>query len=670
MKTYKKYRRRTDKILEKAEVQKRERQKRRKRVTVISVLSAAAAFLLALNLTLFLPYTVGGYDISVYAGSEYYALMDEIANLTYSPPRQTNNFNQWCKGFSFFACSAAPDVDLDAPSDEGDPGATSGPPTYEEVTNNQVNGVIEGDLLKRSDRYFYYLGYKPEQYFPGGEVLKGEDGEPILDENGDKQLSSARIEPAKILLDIFSMDGEHISSYQIPSDGVFDFGKSYAERREMYLSKDCSKVTVLVPYFNAAVRGVCVMLVQIDVSDPTAPRETARCSVSGDYISSRLAGDVLLLVSNFRVVHDPDFSKPEQYLPAAGDETLPAENIEIPENPKSARFTVLTSFDADTLSVNDSVAYFDFSTEVYVSEQNLYTVRNFIGEYRYPAEFYPNGYVPYRQDSTEIACTGYDGDSLTRRGKMTVPGTINDQYSLDEYKGVLRVFTTSEITRSLQRGDLDPLNARYNCSECNLYCFDLATFERIACLENFAPKNESVRSVRFDKDVAYVCTSKTVSYANIDPVYEFDLSDYANITSKNTGTIPGYSLNLIKFFGGTLLGIGYDETMDVMKIEVYETVGNSVVSLDKFTREARFSSQFKAYFIDAENGLVGLYASMDGQNGYLLLRFDGYRLNQVAFLTEISGNGDEMRACLVDGTLYVFSRNDIASSLYMKKLSA
>ena len=646
MMTYDNYDRRVDKILEKADAEKKRRKKRR--IVLISSLSAAAAFILALNLTLFVPYTVGGYDISAYAGSEYYALMDEIGSLNCSKPRKTNNLMKLAELVldpifdSFGGGFAAPDVDLEAPPSDGiiveeDP-STSDSEHYEEVTNNQVRGVVEGDLLKRSDKYLYYLSYVPATFYIE-DVLTDENGEPILDENGDKQVLPDRTDPAKLILNIYTVSGEKVNTYEISAD-LYTYN-GYGERREMYLTEDCTKLLILVPYYDTDAKALFTRILGIDVSDPSSPREFAKVSVSGDYVSSRLVGNTLLLVSNFTVRRDPDFAEQKQYLPAVDGEILPMENIVLPESPTSARYTVITSFAADVLTANASLAYFDFSEEVYVSAENIYTTRSYRKAFEFEYEVV-NGPDKYYRNMTEIARTAYDGRSLTYCGEMTAFGSIVDQYSLDEHKGVLRVVTTGD----------EPT--------CNLYCFDLSNFKQIAAVEDFAPEGESVKSVRFDGDTAYVCTAKVTYYEVLDPVFEFDLSDYSHITYKHTGTIPGYSLSLIKFFDGTLLGIGYGDGFDELKIEVYASDEEKVTSLCEFKLAAEFSSRFKAYFIDAESGLVGLQVGADGEHksGYLLLRFDGYNLVELMTVEDVGAQPDDARACYVNGTLYIFGHTN------------
>ena len=173
----------------------------------------------------------------------------------------------------------------------------------------------------------------------------------------------------------------------------------------------------------------------------------------------------------------------------------------------------------------------------------------------------------------------------------------------------------------------------------------------------FAPRGESVQSARFDGDVAYICTAVRLS----DPVFFFDLSDYSSITYKESDTITGYSTSLVNFGDGYLLGIGVGETWDSLKIEIYEEGESGVVSVCKYElTDATYAGEYKAYFIDRENRLVGLGVTLDQQEEkecYILLCFDGYQLRRVLDVP-LAGVNTQKRAVLIDGCLYLFGENE------------
>lgn len=91
---------RMQEILRRASKQSAARARRNKRAVLLSVTAGFLALVLALNLLLFIPYPSGLPDLSRYADSEYYTLMQKLNELTYSAPEHKNNFDAWFGDFS------------------------------------------------------------------------------------------------------------------------------------------------------------------------------------------------------------------------------------------------------------------------------------------------------------------------------------------------------------------------------------------------------------------------------------------------------------------------------------------------------------------------------------------------------------------------------------------
>ena len=192
----------------------------------------------------------------------------------------------------------------------------------------------------------------------------------------------------------------------------------------------------------------------------------------------------------------------------------------------------------------------------------------------------------------------------------------------------------------------------------------LDSFEIVAKVERFAPHRETVQSVRFDGDYAYVCTALEQA-TPLDPVFFFDLSDLSNITYTDTGTIDGFSFSLIQFGNGHLLGIGYED-LETAKIEVYREEGDKVVSVDKYLLpDTELSQDYKLYYIDRENQILGFTAYTFGEEyvlteswtHYFLFHFDGEKLVEVLCL-EQNGAFPYFRSVIIDGYLYLFSSEE------------
>ena len=497
-----------------------------------------------------------------------------------------------------------------APGDAPD-GSTNSGSTYEEITDNQVEGITEADRIKRSSTHIFYLD---------GNTLK--------------------------IFDIAGLDSKKVGS-------VF-LGESYQyyyySQWEFYLSADCKTATVLTRYENAEKKR-CVGVISIDVSDPTNPTVKNKVEITGDYLSSRMTDGKLLLMTELVLdAYRMDFEKEETFLPQINGKSIPCDCIILPEEVDSPRYTVVLKLDEDTLEIEGQSASLSYSGYLYVSKDHIFLTHMYEDKKTEDNE-------TTRNTMTEITALSYK-DTFEKKGTVSVCGYVKDQWSMDEYEGVLRVVTTTDTTFY---GDpnVSVESSMFGIRSVNasLYCIDLKECKVVASVENFAPQGETVRSVRFDKTTAYVCTAIRVT----DPVYFFDLSDLKNITYKETGNIDGFSTSLINMGDGYLLGIG-QENWNTFKVEIYKETETGVEGYCKYTRnKVTYSTDYKSYLVDRENQLIGIGIFNNGNgetNGsrYILLHFNGYTLEEVVDV-ELSGINDMKRGVYIDGYLYLFGSN-------------
>ncbi len=420
----------------------------------------------------------------------------------------------------------------------------------------------------------------------------------------------------------------------------------------MFLSEDCSTVSIITSCAMRDTKDGRIVILNYDVSDPENIRKAGELFITGSFKSARMVDGQIMLLSNFYIPYGMDFGDESTYLPQIGTldnmHSVAAENIRYPEELTSTTYTVVALLDGKTLELTDSAAFLSFASEVYVSQSSIYAARTFTEQ---------NGENNVLW--SEIFCLHYANGTLEHKGSVTVNGAVKDQYSMDEYEGVLRVVTSTQEWVQGKQEIFFESGARYNAS---LYCIDLESFEVVASVEKFAPDGEDAQSVRFDGDYAYVCTAEVITVT--DPVYFFDLSDLGNITYKDTGTIDGYSTSLVDFGEGYLLGIGYGDQLQ-LKIEVYIETATGVEPLCSIQKDASFSEDYKSYYIDRENRLVGI-GTVDWDTGeavYLLMQFDGYNLNEIS-RTEITSRHPEfVRAFSAEGYLYV-----LENTLHVEKL--
>lgn len=598
-----------------ARINKKTRQKKQAKLICLGTA------LVVLALVLFVPYSTTPPSVARYADSPYYSVIQKINAATYSPPEHANNFEAITSAVANMGWNtgaAVPEAGMDSD-------LSAGFGQYVEVTDNQVSGVIEADLFKRSDRFIYYLRELQLSVYS-------------IEQEASRLVGSYQVE-----------EWNSVLTKPLGSDGEVDNQIRYFGDAELYLSADCAVLTVVLSSYSEDM-GRSTAFINLDVTDPANIHESGRIYLTGQYVSSRMVDGSLLVTQNF-TVSGHDFDEPQTFVPGYGTPEnmtcIAPEDIVCPDSNQTARYTVVYRLDGSTLAVEGSVALLGYSQELYVSADTIYATCLFDSY----GEADADGNT--RQDRmTHITGISYAGDTLELLGTVTLEGNVKDQYSMDQHGGMLRVVTTTRSWNHRSQGGYETVSML--ARNVNLYCIDLSSWEVAGSVIGFAPEGEEATSVRFDGNHAYVCTAEVVTLT--DPVYFFDLSDPQNITYTDTGTIDGYSTSLIQLGDGYLMGIGYGDSRQ-LKIEIYEEVDGKVTSVCTYEAEAVFSEDYKSYLIDREKRLIGLglinqYNVRD--DCYVLLHFDGYELTEVAAVP-MTGAVDNVRAALIDGWLYVLS---------------
>lgn len=578
--------------------------------------------------------------VDAYKNDAYYPLIQKIHQTQNQWMLSTDNVtskpNQGAADSSAPTAPGVTDSETSTP-DTSNPNDTN---KYEETTLNQVDGVIEGDILKRSTNHAFYLTTGEQNNVP---CLK---------------------------LDVYALNGEQTSKaaqyYIVAKDNTSFFTNELLDCWEMYLNDSATRATIIAQcrYNNDA---VYTSVISLDVSDVNGITEVNRVYMSGEYLSSRKVDGKLLVFTNYTLSlyssikyygsYDKtaiDYSKRETYVPVCGSladkDYVPMSDIYLPSNCPNISYTVMAMLNELTLEVSSKYAVYSYTQDVAVFDEYVLATRNY--SYNFGASKLEIVALKYKQGFNSIGEAGLDG-------------YIKDRYSMDVKEDVLRVFTTVRSTQASQWSTI---------TNVSLYCVSLADMKVIASKEKFAPDGDEVKSVRFDGDAAYVCTARR----NTDPVFYFDLSDLGSITCVDTGEIAGFSHNLIKF-NDLLLGIGQGATEGILKVELYDETDapeaeNGVVSVAKFELNcAAFSAKYKALFVNAEHNLIGLqvrYYDLDAlvsgkpnalanvTYNYLLLRYDEQTgtLEQVCF-DDFDCDVNLVRAFYEHNGVYVFGPN-------------
>ena len=511
--------------------------------------------------------------------------------------------------------------------------------SYFEVTDNQIEGIIEGDLYKATDRY----------------IFRYRDG----------------------ALYIYSIDGEtssEISALQIVDSRNADYA-------DMFLSKDGKTVTVIrQEYVTDGIDKIdrfddliyyyyghyVTEIYSVDVSDVNNPVVRKTVEINGSSMATRKIGDKIYLITRVSFVKDDiDIDDDSTYIPGITEDgvihTCAYERIYYCDEIKSASYYYVTVFNESDLSLASEYAL--------LSEYNEFSQRVYFTKCHILIEHQSGKKISEEESTSEayswIELIDFSGNELRYRGCLEIRGWAESgQYSYDEQDGYLRVVAS---TRTWKRYWIEK-------SSASLYVYDLSGMTLVASVDDFAPDGERATAVRFVGDKLYVCTAETAKYT--DPVFFFDLSDYSNITQVNTGYIEGFSTSLIDIGGGYLLGIGRESARE-SKIEIYKRDGDRVVSVAEYVFSGHYESDYHAYLIDREKGLFGfavnyLYKDygVSYGHGYFLWRFD-HDTESIGLVTEISGTNehtcfDRARAFVKDGYLYLTSTNDFTPFLVQR----
>ena len=607
----------------------------RNRIIAVAV---SLALVVALSLYLFIPFRDAVSDLSDYESSAYYPLIETIDDYYLSLRNQTsykNYFEYYTDQLGgLFAPmkdavgGAAPDMAPGAPENNMAGVPDGGTGEYVESTDNQVEGVIESDLMKMTDKYIFRLGYR---------IDKGENG---------------KYSSVITVLRVYSIDKEEtalVSEVDIPT--FEDESSSGYDLHEMYLSTDCDTITILKEYRSSEYSQTRLGVIALDVSDVTSITERSKVSIDGSLNTSRLVNGKLILITDYSVAKSRvDYDLPETFVPTVdsgeGREAIGMDDVIYPEEISSTQYTVVTMMDSENLEIFGTKALLNFTSDVYVSKNHLFLSREYTEK---------NENESHRK--SDIAVLDYTGEELVDRGIITARGWTEDQYSFDEKDGYLRVVTSTNDT--VERNDEGNIGLTIKNS-ASLYIYDLKDNSLAYKVEDFAPQGESVSAVRFDGDSCYVCTAVVVNFT--DPVFFFDLSDYEHITYTDTGIIDGYSDSLINYGEGQLLGIGRED-WQYSKVEVYEEIGDQVMGVYKFKFEGTYSTDYKSYLVNREENLFGFGVSYFYEydeknqvsktyNCYILISFDDTEMTVQKFKIDAL-QPEYTRAAYIDGYLYI-----------------
>ena len=250
-----------------------------------------------------------------------------------------------------------------------------------------------------------------------------------------------------------------------------------------------------------------------------------------------------------------------------------------------------------------------------------------------------------------------DEDQVKAEANGKVPGHVINQFSLDEYKNVLRIATTVSQRWSRFDGGSESTNNIYTLDK-NLEILD--EMDKIA-------EGEQIYSTRFMGNRLYM-----VTFRQVDPFFVIDLSNPNSIKKLGELKIPGFSRYLHPYDEDTIIGIGQEATetgrTTGLKISLFDVSDvKNPKEIAKFVTEERYAQssalyEHKAFLFSKEKELLVIPA-------YSYDYYEGGEAYNGAFVFNIKKDEIKLRG-LIDhsASTEYYWQPAVERSLYIEEL--
>ncbi len=254
-------------------------------------------------------------------------------------------------------------------------------------------------------------------------------------------------------------------------------------------------------------------------------------------------------------------------------------------------------------------------------------------------EFGTEFYRKHIRDYVRTGITALSTDDLSLRATASVPGYLDDEFSIDEYDGTLRMVTTVD-------GSWWAENVP---SENDLYILDANNLKKLSSIQGLG-LDERIYSARFVGDRAYM-----VTFRQTDPFFVFDLSDKESPKVAGELKLPGFSTYLHPLRDHLVLGIGRDSKTRV-KASLFDTTDphnpQEVAKLsipDAYWSEAM--DNHHAFMVNTDKEFFFLPTDATKGTGYIV----SYAGNDLKVIKALSDLQSVRRAVYSGDTLFAVS---------------
>ncbi len=454
-------------------------------------------------------------------------------------------------------------------------------------TNTQVENVDEADIVKTDGEYIYYIE-NSKVYIIKADTLK--------------TISEIEIKEKK---EQFTPNEIYINK-----DKLIILGNS-SEYEE---NKTITETIGIVRDYVSVKSNSMAKAIVYDISKKEEPKRVREVGLDGYYQNSRMIGENIYFISSKRSYYY-DGCKDDEILPLLRDtasnyqeKRIECTDIAYFKESESNAYMLVAGFNINNNEEANIESFFGANDDVYASEKNLY-----IAQTNY-------NYGNYELSTTTIYKFNLNNSQISLKCKGEIKGNLNNQFSMDEYDGNLRVATTNGYDEE---------------SENQLYILD-ENLKEIGKIENLA-KGEKIYSVRFIGKIGYIVTFK-----QIDPLFVIDLSNPTAPVVKGELKIPGYSSYMHPYDETHIIGIGYNtksngygrvtnanmkmSMFDVSDLENPKEMFN--INIGEKYASSEITYNHKCLFYNKDKNLIGFpvtyreYDAKNDKNSFTIFKID------------------------------------------------
>lgn len=520
---------------------------------------------------------------------------------------------------------------------------TSGEDGNFSTTNTQVEGVDEADIIKNDGKYIYYLRQnyydiiitrcdKPDDMAVVGRIELKED-------------AGIDIQPVEMFLsgNTLTVIVREYHEYETGTTfSGYDMGDSCCTALES----------------DTVIR-------MFDTEDKANPTEIYSQKMSGEYISSRIIDNRLIVVTSFSIPYASvradnfdnacqivkDICIPEYSVNGGEMQRIPAERIEMFDENNPTTYTVTSIISTDSEEIVPMMnAFLGGAYEIYCIAEEIF-VAEIKSSYWTAAneEIVKDSNGTAFESVTTIHKMNITDEGVEYIANVSVGGTCINQFSMDKSGDYFRIATNGR-------------NYNGNNQKTMVYVVD-KDMKIVGFLDNIAPE-EQMKSARFMGDVLYL-----VTFMQTDPLFVIDLSDPTKPEIKGELKIPGFSNYLHPIGNGLVIGIGEGGTLTgtdgTAKISLFDVSDPyNPKELDNYStsEQAEFVGEHKG-FISIDENTFAACLSVNYFNGEVIVFsiVDGGIIIEELYTAKSGGYGQIVRGTFIDTIMFVVNDMGIIS---------